>query len=77
MAPLDIRRQHERCTLTLAEVTNPLAVHGGTMFINVSHQKLTEMSDDGPADTVVRDPFDDRFGLDVAQLFEGDLLQTS
>jgi hypothetical protein len=46
------------------------------MFINVSHQKLTEMSDDGPADTVVRDPFNDRFGLDVAQLLEGNLLQT-
>jgi hypothetical protein len=62
--------------LTFAQVTDSLAVHGGTMFIDIGHQELTKMSNDRPADTVIRYPFDDRLGLDVTKLFKGDLLQT-
>jgi hypothetical protein len=34
------------------------------------------MSDDRPANTVVRDPFDNRLSLDVAKLLERYLLQS-
>ena len=46
------------------------------MFIDISHQELTKMSNDRPANTVIRNPFDDRLGLDVTKLFKRDLLQT-
>lgn len=44
------------------------------MLIHISHEKLAEVSNDGATDTLVRDPLDDRLGLDVAQLFKRDFL---
>jgi hypothetical protein len=42
---------------TFAKVTNPLSVDGGTMFVNVGHKELAEMSDDRPSNPLVCDPF--------------------
>ena len=36
------------------------------MIIDIGHQKVTEMPDDGPPNTVMSYPFNDRFRLDVA-----------
>ena len=60
--------------LTLSEVPDALAVYGRAMLIHIGHEELAEMPYDRPTDTLVGDPLDDRLRLDVAQLFERNLL---
>ena len=57
-------------TLTFSEVSDPLAIHGRAVLIHVGHEELAEMADDRPTDALVCNPFDNRLGLDVAQLLE-------
>lgn len=61
-------------TLTLAQMTYPLTVHGRAVFIVVSHEELAEMLHDRPPYAVIGDPLDDGLGFDVTQLFQGDFL---
>jgi hypothetical protein len=45
------------------------------VLIDIGHEKLTEMSDDRPTNVVICDPLNDGLGLDIAQLFQWNLLQ--
>ena len=44
------------------------------MVIDIGHQELTEMFDDRPPNAIISDPLDDRFSLDITELFQRDLL---
>ena len=40
------------------------------MFVDIRHEELAEVSNDGPANSLIRNPFGDRFGLNVAELLQ-------
>lgn len=45
------------------------------MVINMGHEEIPEMLDDGSADVVSCNPFDNGLRFDVAQLLEGKFLK--
>ena len=59
---------------TFTEIADTLAVDRSAVIVDVSHQELAEVFDDGPSDAIVGDPLDDRFRLDVAELLQGHFL---
>jgi hypothetical protein len=61
--------------LTFTKIADSLSIHGGTMFIDVSHQKLSEVFHNRSANAIIGYPFDDRFRFDVTQLFQRELLK--
>jgi hypothetical protein len=52
--------------LTFSQMTNSLAVDRRAVVINVGHQKLAEVPYNRPTNTVMGNPFNNRFGLNVA-----------
>ena len=59
---------------TFTKRPNTLTIDGRAMIVDVGHKELAEMFDDGPPDSVSCNPLHDRLGLDIAQLFNRDLL---
>ena len=56
----------QRNILTFSQMTNSLAVDRRAVVINVGHQKLAEVPYDRPTNTVMGNPFNNGFGLNVA-----------
>lgn len=61
--------------LTLSEELDPVSVDRGSVLVDVGHEEVLEMTDDGPLDSRDGDPFVDGIGLDVSKILEGDLLK--
>ena len=64
-------------TLTFTQISDSLPVNRGANFIDIGHEEESEVFHDGSPDSVVRDPFNNRFGFDVAKLFQRQLLSES
>ena len=63
----------ERC-FTFSEVFNPLSIYRDSMLIRIGSQKMTEVTNNRSTDAFVGNPLDDRFGLDISQLFQRQFL---
>jgi hypothetical protein len=52
--------------LTFSQMTNSLTVDRRAVIIDEGHQKLAEVPYNGPTNTIMGNPFNDGFSLNVA-----------
>ena len=60
------RHKGQSNILTFSQMTNSLTVDRRAVVINVGHQKLAEVPHDRLTNTIMGNPFNNGFGLNVA-----------